>query len=190
MRIILSLLVCFIMTLPPISFAQEIKASPDTEITYIRQIPGIGSLTFPKELELLLIRENSESIYHFLVNDNGTWRTSQVYFSPPFTGIYRNNIKDNSNLIDAVISGFALKLINTSSTSSLLQNTPINLLALSNEPSIIKSTTVLHNRRAMHFDYYAIDGTEGIRLLSVLSVDSDRDYWRQTISNVIANIQR
>ncbi len=153
-------------------------------------IPGVGTMIFPEEIELLAVDGNKCSL---LVNDNGVFRGCQLSFSPPLIDVFRDKIKDNTIMIDALTNMSNSRrdsLLKESPDVKLLDDTPLDLGALNNEQFIIKSITTFLKGQALHFDYYAIDRNDGILLLSVFSIDGNREFWRSKFPQIIANIQR
>lgn len=153
-------------------------------------ILGVGIMFIPEEIELQPVDENR---CRLLVNDNGVWRGCQLNFIPTPTDVFRDKIKDNTSMIDNLTSIptiYRESMINEAPKGKLIEDTPLDLQALNTEQSIIKSRTLFIRGLALHFDYYAIDSNDGFRLISVVSVDSNREYWRSKFPQIIANIQR
>ena len=151
--------------------------------------PDVGTLTFPAEVEVIPYQEGSKVVHDLITKDDEIWRTARFFFSRPFTGVHRKDLKDNINIIDAALSEVSYRQLREVPTARLLLNTPTDASTFSDEKLIIK-TSILYNRWALHADYYAIDCPEGIRVLVVLSSDGDVHFWRPIIANVIANIQK
>lgn len=155
-----------------------------------REVPGVGTVIFPEEIVLLPAEENQ---FRLLVNDNGILRGCQLSFGPPLAGIFRDKVKDNTSMIDDLTSmstRYRDILLKEVPQVKLLEDTPLDLEALNNEQFIIRSTTLFLKGQAIHYDYYAVDSTEGLRLVSVTFTDSNREFWRSKIPSIIANIQR
>lgn len=153
--------------------------------------PDVGTLTFPAEVELIKYQSktSAKTVYDLLAKDGEVWRVTQFFFSPPFTGVHRNDLKDNINVLEATLGNVAYRQLRESPDSRLLLNTPIDASTFSDEKLIIK-TVVIYGKWVFHTDYYAIDCPEGIRILSVLYPDGDVYFWRPIIANAIASIQR
>lgn len=153
-------------------------------------IPGVGTITFPAEVEVSISHAEFGIVHDLLVNDKGVWRTGQLFFTIPIPGKTTGDLKDPLNSLDTMLSSDAVKQIKNSPSARLLESPPINELALSNERLILKSTKVLLNKWVMHSDYYAINTPTGVRMLVLLCADGDGEYWRSVVDNVIVSLQR
>lgn len=154
-------------------------------------IPGVGILTFPEKIELMPLQVEHGISYQLQVDDNGVWRTAQVFFTYPFTSIDRKNPKNDITKVISIINAVDSLLAYKSTNTRLLQETSLNTHAFNDEKEIIRSTTQLYTAWAMRTDYYLINnGTNGMRILALICEDGNGDYWRPIIANAIAGIQK
>lgn len=153
--------------------------------------PDVGTLTFPAEVEVIPYQSktSAKTVHDLLAKDGEVWRVAQFFFSPPFTGVHRNDLKYNINVIEAALGDVAYRQLRESPDSRLLLNTLIDASTFSDEKLIIK-TVVIYSKWVFRTDYYAIDCPEGTRILVMLYPDGDVYFWRPILANVIASIQR
>ncbi len=154
-------------------------------------IPGVGTITFPAGIEVLPFNSSHGALYSLLVDDKGTWRTAIFSFTAPLTGANINDLNDRTNPIKSTIMKFMLGTLEKPQSRRLLQTTPFNSLALTDEKTLFRSFKILHsNLYARQTNFYLLNRSDGIRILRFECEDSDREYWTPIITKVIENVQK
>lgn len=153
-------------------------------------VPGVGTLTLPAEVELTPYNGKLGVLYSLLVDDNGTWRAARFSFLPPLTGENINDLNDRTTPLKKTIMEIMYRMLENPDSRRLLQTTPFNSLALTDEKTIFRSFKILHyNLYARQTNFYLINRSDGIRILILECEDSDREYWTPIITKVIENIK-
>lgn len=182
-KVNLCLALCLFFSL---SFGSISLAADNTSI-----IPGLGTISFPTNIEILPLHINSNKAVGntLLVNDNETWRSVNIIFAPNASP-ERKMIKENSDFLDASLNVINTRLVNNQN-ARLLSSSPLDNSALDNELHIIKTAKFLIlGGFTMRTDFYLLNGTNGLVLMTVLSSDSDSSYWKPIIAKMIADIKR
>lgn len=154
-------------------------------------IPGLGTLSVPANIEILPLHINSDKAVGntLLVNDNETWRSVNIIFAPNASPD-RKMLKVNSDFLDASLNVINTRLVNNQN-ARLLSSSPLDNSALDNELNIIKTAKFLiRGGFTMRTDFYLLNGTNGLVLMTVISSDSDSSYWKPIIAKMIVDIKR
>lgn len=154
-------------------------------------IPGVGTLAFPPEIEILPLQSQPNIPGNtLLVNDNDVWRSINISFSPiPSSFLTREMLKQNTDVLESAFNSSIVKQVQKE-TSRLLVNNPINKLAVYNEQLIINSTkSFVLNGTILCLNCYIIDGTDGLVIMITTHTDCDNSYWTPIIAKMIGDIK-
>ena len=142
-------------------------------------IPGLGTITFPADVEILETRQidNKFPSKLLLANDNGTWRTLKILFLPI------PNIT-----ADAVL---ALKIASAELTkdANLLYSGPITQFVIYNKQFTLKSVKFLSGGMVYRMDFYVVQDANGGIGIGTYYVDGDTNYWGLKIIKMVTSIK-
>lgn len=154
-------------------------------------LPGVGTLTFPPEIEILPNQLKTNSTGNtLLVDDNGIWRSTNIAFMPiPSSELTREMLKKNTDALESVFNTSIAQHVQKADYR-LVSNSPLNKLAVYNDQLFIKTVKYLFaNGTILRFNYYIIDGTDGLVFMITTHTDCDNNYWTPIIAKIISDIK-
>lgn len=154
-------------------------------------LPGVGTLTFPPEIEILPNQLQTNSIGNtLLVNDNGICRSINIAFMPvPSSDLTREMLKQSTDAIESVFNTSIAQHVQREDYR-LVSNSPLNKLAVYNDQLFIKTVKYLFaNGAILRLNYYIIDGTDGLVVMITTNADCDNNYWTPILVKIISDIK-
>lgn len=178
--------IIFILCLILLVTSTVALASENTSV-----LPGVGTLTFPPEIEILPNQLQTNSIGNtLLVNDNDILRSINIDFRPvPSSVLTRVKLKQNTDAIESIFNTSINEHVQREDCR-LVSNSPLNRLAVYNDHLFIKSVKYLFaNGAIIRYNYYIIDGPGGLLLMRTIYADCDNNYWTPIIAKIISDIK-